>query len=149
MWSDVLCPHHPSATAQASTSLPALRIVSCLDDIVLQGSHDDVKEGTDTSDNICLRWVWLSSRARVYPAAKDALTSQLSFPAASRGMMVAACPVGVPDFVAKHVFQTAVKEDSLINTLLEFKLPTKENLLLLRKSLQVRLVHFARCVPYE
>ena len=39
--------------------------------------------------------------------------------------------------------------EKLVQTLMELDLPVQDKLLLLRKSLQVKIVHFARSAPYE
>jgi hypothetical protein len=63
--------------------------------------------------------------------------------------VVAGCPVGAPEFVAAKTLAAAEEVQHLILTLMGLQVPVQDKLLVLRKSLQVKLAHFARCVPYE
>jgi hypothetical protein len=83
------------------------------------------------------------------PALAADLAFQLGFQHAVAGLVVAGCPVGAPEFVADKTLAAAEGVKQLILTLMGLQVPVQDKLLLLRKSLQVKLAHFARCVPYE
>jgi hypothetical protein len=135
-------------------SFPALRIIAYLDDIVLQGTHDDVRSGYGEL-RLGLSQMGLQVQRRkswVYSPdfdEKDEMMFQLGIPAADRGLIVAGCPVGEPDFVAAHAYAVAEEVALQVQSLMDLQLPAQDKLLLLRKSLQVKVVHFARCVPYD
>jgi hypothetical protein len=56
--------------------------------------------------------------------------------------------VGKPQFIAAKAIAAAEGVEQLVNTLMELQLPVQDKLLVLRKSLQVKVAHLARCVPY-
>jgi hypothetical protein len=73
----------------------------------------------------------------------------LGFQQAVGGLVVAGCPVGKPEFIAAKAIAAAEGVELLVNTLMQLQLPVQDKLLVLRKSLQVKVAHLARCVPYE
>ena len=121
---------------------------------MLQGAHDDVLQGyrhlRDALAEVGL--VIQPQKSLVYSPdfdEKDEIQIQLCIPAADRGLVVAGCPVGEPNFVAAHAYEVADTVEQQINTLMGLRLPAQDKLLLLRKSLQVKVSHLARCVPYD
>jgi hypothetical protein len=64
----------------------------------------------------------------------------------SEGIAVAGCPVGQTEFVDKQARDTqAHKVVSQICMLTALELSAQDKLLILRKSLQLKMAHFARC----
>jgi hypothetical protein len=61
------------------------------------------------------------------------------------GIVAAGSPVGKPSFVAQQSMQSAQKVVELVQKLNEIDLPAQDKLLLLRKSLLVKVAHLARC----
>jgi hypothetical protein len=64
------------------------------------------------------------------------------------GIVAAGCPIGKPSFVAEEAEKSAQKVVALVQKLNDTELPAQDKLLLLRKSLQVKLSHLARCAEY-
>ena len=83
------------------------------------------------------------------PELSENLAFQLGFQQAVDGLVAVGCPVGAPEFVAAKTLAAAEGVQQLILTLTSLPVPVQDKLLLLRKSLQVKMAHFARCVPYE
>jgi hypothetical protein len=82
-------------------------------------------------------------------AAAAELAEPLDMPHSGEGLVVASCPVGTPAFVAAHANSEAEAVEHLIDTLMGTAVSVQDKLLLLRKSLQVKLAHLARCVEFD
>jgi hypothetical protein len=79
------------------------------------------------------------------PALGEELVSQVNH----RGIVAAGCPIGDPDFVAEEAMTSASKVESLVNALTNLELPVQDQLLLMRKSLQAKVAHYARCGQFQ
>ena len=135
-------------------ALPNLRIIAYLDDIVLQGELDDETEGygviKQRKNEVGLEIQ--QHESLVYSPdfdQKDEMSFALGIPTADGGLVVAGCPVGEAEFIADSASGASQEVEKLVQTLMELDLPVQDKLLLLRKSLQVKIVHLARSAPYE
>jgi hypothetical protein len=63
--------------------------------------------------------------------------------------MVAGCPVGESDFIAAQTTAASAEIEQMVNTLMELQVLAQDKLLVLRKSLQVKMAHFVCCVQYD
>jgi hypothetical protein len=135
-------------------SFPSVRIVAYLDDIVLQGPSGELKNAY--SELRCLLAAAglqiQRDKCRLYsPDSVQAseLAFQLGIPQATGGLTVAGCPVGESDFIAAQTSAASEEIEQLVNALMELQVPVQDKLLVLRKSLQVKMAHFVRCVQYD
>jgi hypothetical protein len=131
-----------------------VRVIAYLDDVVLQGPYEEVKSAySELRSQLDAAGLHIQrAKSLVYspdPALAADLAFQLGFQHAVDGLVVAGCPVGAPEFVAAKTLAAAEGVQQLILTLMGLQVPVQDKLLLLRKSLQVKLAHFARCAPYE
>lgn len=69
--------------------------------------------------------------------------------ASTDGIVAAGCPIGKPSFVTGEAIKSANKVVALVQKLNDIELSAQDKLLLLRKSLQVKVSHLARCAEYE
>jgi hypothetical protein len=135
-------------------SFPGVRVIAYLDDIVLQGPCDAVKRAySELRDQLSTAGLQIQREKSIAystdPALADELAFQLGCQHAEGGLVVAGCPVGKPEFITSKAIAAAAGVEQLIKTLMELQLPVQDKLLVLRKSLQVKVAHLARCVPYE
>jgi hypothetical protein len=131
-------------------SFPGVRLIAYLDDIVLQGPADAVKLAYSVlRAQLSTAGLELQrEKSAVYPsdpALADDLAFQLGCKHAVGGLLVAGCPVGKPEFRTAQALAVAEGVEQLVNTLMELQLPVQDKLLVLRKSLQVKVAHLARC----
>jgi hypothetical protein len=92
------------------------------------------------------------SKSTVYSptlSQATALADKIGVLMEERGIIAAGCPVGDAGFVSEHADKSATKVESLVHTLMDLQLSAQDKLLLLRKSLRVKVAHFARCAKYE
>jgi hypothetical protein len=86
-------------------------------------------------------------QCKVYsPAPEHAATlaSQVGVLHSQQGLVVAGCPVGEAGFIQQHTAESAMAIEDLVRKLMELDLPVPDILLILRKSLQLKLAHYAR-----
>jgi hypothetical protein len=131
-----------------------VRIIAYLDDIILQGPYDAVRRAySELREQLAAAGLQIQREKSIAysPDAEfaDNLAFQLGCQCAAEGSLVAGCPVGKPQFVTAKTIAAAEGVQQLVNTLMELQVPVQDKLLVLRKSLQVKVVHFARCVPFE
>lgn len=138
-----------------SEAFSGVRIIAYLDDIVLQGPTDDVQQAHPrlTAELVEVGLQVQPGKSCAYSAhgaAAQQLADELGVKLSEQGLVVAGCPVGQPSFVQEHV-TTAV--DSVVTQVSKLQglseMPVQGRLLLLRKSLQLKAVHFLRCVDSD
>ena len=65
------------------------------------------------------------------------------------GLVATGTPIGTPDFVAAHAMQRAEAACAMVDTLEALPLQGQHRLILATRSLQKKLTHLARCVPWQ
>lgn len=131
-----------------------VRVISYLDDTFLQGPKEAVAAAYTDLSNLAaeIGLVMQPAKSTVYSPTTEnatALANQLGFVVSKDGIMAAGCPIGTPAFVAERAKQSARKVVATVRALQDMDLPAQDKLLLLRKSLQLKVSHFARCADYE
>ena len=127
-----------------------VRVISYLDDTFLQGPKEAVAAAyTDLSSLAAeIGLVMQPAKSTVYSPTTEhatALANKLGFVVSKDGIMAAGCPIGTRAFVAERAKQSARKVVATVKALQDMDLPAQDKLLLLRKSLQLKVSHFARC----
>lgn len=131
-----------------------VRIIAYLDDIFIQGSA----EGVVLAYNLLqasaaeIGLVMQPKKSTVYSKDVTAATTvaeMLGFEVSTEGIMAAGCPVGTEAYIAEQANGCADKVVFLIDKLMGLQLRYQDKLLLLRKSLQVKCSHLARCCDFH
>jgi len=134
---------------------PEVRVVAYLDDTFLQGPEDKVVEafrdvkmwglqvGLEAQDGKCAAYAHGCKEAAARVAA------ELRFAGVNEdGIVAAGCPIGTDTFVAQQANACADKVVSEIELLMSLDVSAQIKLALLRKSLQMKVSHLARCAPF-
>lgn len=131
-----------------------VRVIAYLDDTFLQGPKaavaDAFRDLQSLSSQIGL--VMQPTKSTVYcttGANSVAVSDKLGFQVGHRGIVAAGCPIGESVFVAEQAQRSADKVAALVDTHMNLKLPLQDKLLLMRKSLQAKVAHFARCGQFD
>jgi hypothetical protein len=131
-----------------------VRIIAYLDDVFLQGPKGAVAAAYEDlrSEATKVGLQMQSSKCTVYSTnashAQDS-GSQLGMRVNIEGITAAGCPIWKPAFVQQEARKQAEKTVNLLNTLSSLEVSAQDQLLLLRKSLQVKISHLARCAEFE
>ena len=131
-----------------------VRIIAYLDDTFLQGPSTLVAQAYKDLQLLSgqIGLTMQPGKSTVYSptsASATELSQELGFQVSHRGIVAAGCPVGDHDFVAEQAMKSASKVESLVNTLMQADLPVQDQLLVMRKSLQTKVAHFARCGQFD
>jgi hypothetical protein len=130
-----------------------VRVIAYLDDCFLQGTVEDVhnayvdltgesgKVGLPLQPEKCCAY---STNKNVAERFGQLVGCKVS----TDGIVAAGCPIGKPSFVTEEAVKCAQKVVALVQKLNDTELPAQDKLLLLRKSLQVKVSHLARCAEY-
>jgi hypothetical protein len=143
-----------SVLEEVQCSNPNIRVIAYLDDIVLQGPCSEVVAAYEAINSQLKEQglVVQPNKSRVYSptiANAELVSKGHGIALGEEGIVVAGCPVGQQEFVEKHAQATADKVLSQITTVTALELPAQDKLLILRKSLQLKMAHLARCAQYE
>ena len=132
---------------------PQVRTLAYLDDTFLQGpvqsvvsAYRDLKRFSAEID-LTLRDDKCGAYSPTLEKAQK-LSHEIGCILHKDGMMAAGCPVGSRAFAQQQAHALADKVVRLVDTIMELPLPSQDKLLLLRKSLQVKLAHLARCAEF-
>ena len=129
---------------------PDVLLLAYLDDVYLQGPATAVEAafhrfsqlckdiGLDMATEKCEAW------SSGHPAGARGLSERLGMKFAEDGIVAAGCPLGFPDFVQSEADSAADKVVQVIKRVLALPLSAQDKLLLLRKSLQMKMLHWSR-----
>jgi hypothetical protein len=129
---------------------PLVRVVAYLDDVYLQGPQADVEQAFGRFSERCesIGLVMANHKCEVWslgnPEAAKELATSLGMQHAAQGFVAAGCPLGAPEFVKAHADSAAGKVVTLIERVLALPLSAQDKLLLLRRSLQLKILHLSR-----
>jgi Reverse transcriptase (RNA-dependent DNA polymerase) len=136
------------------TAAAGVGVVAIADDITVQGPADRVRAalgillGPDGFPS--LRLTPALAKCAVYsprgPAA--ALAEEFGMRHAADGIVFGGTPIGANAFCAEFVSRCADAACCSVDTLMSLELPLQSQLLLLRSSLQLRMEHLVRTVPW-
>ena len=96
----------------------------------------------------------MPAKGGVYSQDKEVaarVAAALSLPHRAEGIVAAGTPIGTDAFVAAHAEATCAAAREAMQTLHDLPpavLPLQDKLLLLRCSLQQRVLHLPRCAPW-
>ena len=133
---------------------PQVTIIAYADDTFLLGDADAVAEAARDLQELGLE-IHLQARpdkCKVYSPTVDrarAVHRALGFQLCEEGLVVTGSPIGCADFIKSHVQKVADKVVHSIDTLMDLDVRTQDQLLLLRKSLQLRFAHMTRGAKWE
>ena len=142
------------ALEQVNRSYPDVQVLSYLDDVFLHGPAAAVEQAYRFLERCALDLglVMQPAKSTVYsPNTHNAhkVGERLGFRVSTTGIVAAGCPIGEDSFVSEHAKGCAQKVVSLVDTLQDLRLAVQDRLLLLRKSLQVKCSHLARCCEFK
>ena len=132
------------------SEFPQVRVLAYLDDVYLQGPAADVERafrrfsqlcksiGLDMATEKCEGW------SPGDPAGAQELSERLGMKFADQGLVAAGCPLVSEAFVQSEANYAADQTVQLIKRVLELPLSAQDKQLLLRRSLQLRILHLAR-----
>jgi hypothetical protein len=131
---------------------PDVRVVADADDVYVQGPSASVALAFRTLTRQA-RDIRLTARHdKCCASGPDAASAadvarMLRIPHADAGFFAGGAPLGSHTFVSDHLSSRANQVCDPITALLAFLLPLQDQALILRSSLQARMVHFARAIP--
>jgi hypothetical protein len=133
-----------------ASDFPDVRVLAYLDDVYLQGPTDAVHNSFSRFSHLCqsIGLDMATEKCEVWSrcSSEDAqvLSDKLGMKFAAEGFVAAGCPLGSEDFVQSHANSAADKVVQLIHRVLELPLSAQDKLLLLRRSLQLKILHLSR-----
>ena len=135
---------------EVARDFPEVRVVAYLDDVYLQGLPEHVEPAYRRLCELCkgIGLEMAPQKCEVWspgdPAAAELLAESLGMKFADQGFVAAGCPLGSTEFVQQHADSAAEKVVSLIQRVLALPLSAQDKLLLLRRSLQLKILHLSR-----
>jgi hypothetical protein len=133
---------------------PEVRVVAYADDVYVQGPSAAVALAFRTLTRQA-RDIGLTARPdKCFASGPDAASAadvarMLRIPHADAGFVAGGVPLGSHTFVSDHLSSRADQVCNLITALLALPLPLQNQALILRSSLQARMAHFARAIPWS
>lgn len=142
------------ALEQVNSHFQDVEVLAYLDDVFLLGPAHMVEQAYRFFERCTLELglVMQPTKSTVYsPNTSSAQTVgvKLGFNVSTTGIVAAGCPVGEDGFVCQQADGCAQKVVFLVETMQDLKLSVQDKLLLLRKSLQVKCSHLARCCEFD
>jgi hypothetical protein len=151
VWAALLCPNTAHEFCHDDVN-----VIAYLDDVCLRGPADGVSGayvhllgsagnvGLHLQATKCTEFSSTSTSAHSIGKGHG-LTEN------TEGIVAAGCPVGKPSFVEEESGKSAIatKVVALAEKLMSLDLLMQDPLLLLRKSLQLKLSHVARCSEFQ
>jgi hypothetical protein len=133
---------------------PACRVAAIADDIYLQGAPAQVQAAFRTLDAEVedLGATVSMQKCGAYStdgAAAAGVATALGITHFADGFLAAGTPLGTDEFVRRHVQAKADSTCALVDDLVGLPLPAQDKFVILRMSLQARMAHFARTVPWD
>ncbi len=125
-----------------------------LDDSFLQGRAEHVIRAFPALCDLgaAIGLVARPDKCGVYSANVQAaaeVAQALGIAHCTAGLMVAGTPIGTDEFITEHARAKADATCRAIDQLLELPLPAQDQFIILRSSLQMRVAHLPRVMPWD